>query len=131
MIVLDENILEDQRQLLIKWNVPIRQIGYEVGRKGMKDDRIIPFLLGLRQPTFFTLDADFYRRGLCHSQYSLVYLAARPDDAAAFVRRLLRHPECDTQAKRMGRSRSRLARRTFDLANARRARDALRLVVTP
>ncbi len=48
MIVLDENILEDQRQLLLKWNVPIRQIGYEVGRKGMKDDEIIPFEHGRR-----------------------------------------------------------------------------------
>jgi hypothetical protein len=102
MIVLDENILEDQRHLLIKWDVPIRQIGYELGRKGMKDDAIIPFLLQLRHPTFFTLDADFYRPGLCHSRYSLVYLAVRPDDAAAFARRLLRHPEFDTQAKRMG-----------------------------
>ena len=43
MNILDENILEDQRQLLLNWRVPFRQISYEVGRKGMKDDEIIPF----------------------------------------------------------------------------------------
>lgn len=37
MIILDENILEDQRRLLMSWRVPFRQIGHEVGRKGMKD----------------------------------------------------------------------------------------------
>ena len=102
MIVLDENILEDQRQLLLNWHVPIRQIGYEVGRKGMKDDEIIPFLIGLRRPTFFTLDMGFCKRSLCHARYGLVCLAVRDREAAAFVRRLLRHPEFDTEVKRMG-----------------------------
>ena len=74
MNILDENILQDQRQLLLNWRVPFRQISYEVGRKGMKDDEIIPFLLALRQPTLFTVDRDFYKRELCHTRYSLVYL---------------------------------------------------------
>jgi hypothetical protein len=43
MNILDENILKDQRILLLNWGVPVRQIGYEVGRKGMKDEEIIPF----------------------------------------------------------------------------------------
>jgi hypothetical protein len=30
MIILDENIPEDQRQLLRSWRVPVRQIGFEV-----------------------------------------------------------------------------------------------------
>ncbi len=50
MNILDENILESQRQLLIKWHVPFQQIGYEVGRKGMEDDQIISFLLTLSRP---------------------------------------------------------------------------------
>ena len=45
MIVIDENFPESQRQLLRGWRIPIRQIGYEVGRKGMKDDEIIALLL--------------------------------------------------------------------------------------
>jgi len=99
--ILDENILASQRQILRGQRVPIRQIGYDVGRKGMKDDAIIPFLRGLRRPTFFTRDLGFYERDLCHARYCLVCMAVRKNEAAAFVRRLLRHPEFDTQAKRM------------------------------
>jgi hypothetical protein len=100
--ILDENILEDQRQLLRNWRVPLQQIGYEAGWKGMQDEEIISFLLGLRRPTLFTLDRDFYQRGLCHARYSLVYLDVKQSETAIFVRRVLRHRDLDTQAKRMG-----------------------------
>jgi len=103
MNILDENILKDQRDLLLKWGVRIRQIGYEVSRKGIQDEDIIPWLLQLRHPTFFTLDSDFYARSLCHRDYCLVCLDVRQDEAATFVRRLLRHREFNTQAKRMGK----------------------------
>lgn len=103
MNILDENIPKDQRQLLECWRIHIRQIGFNVGRRGMKDeDEIIPFLLRQHRPTFFTRDDDFYKPRLCHAKYSLVYLAVEKYEAAIFVRRLLRHPEFDTQAKRMG-----------------------------
>jgi len=100
--ILDENVLESQRQLLMRWHVPFRQIGYEVGQKGMDDNEIIPFLLTLRQPTFFTLDADFFRHSLCHARYGLVHLDVDELEAAGFIRRLLHHREFDTRAKRMG-----------------------------
>ena len=64
MIVLDENFTESQRQLLRGWRISVRQIGYDIGRSGMDDDEIIPFLLRLRRPTFFTLDRGFYKREL-------------------------------------------------------------------
>jgi len=102
MNILDENILEGQRQLLLKWRIPFQQIGYEIGRKGMQDDEIVPFLLRLRHPTFFTIDRHFYRRSLCHARYSLVYLDVAQTEAAIFIRRLLHHRELDTEAKRMG-----------------------------
>ncbi len=102
MNILDENISRTQRQLLQDWHVPIRHIGYEIGRKGMQDDEIIPFLLTLRQPTFFTLDWDYFKRSLCHARYGLVYLDVSRDESALFIRRLLRHQAFDTQAKRMG-----------------------------
>lgn len=102
MIVLDENFPESQRQLLRSWRIPVRQIGYEVGRRGMKDDEIIPFLLQLRRPTFFSLDLGFYKRSQCHARYCLVCLDVRQYEAASFVRRLLRHEEFDTTAKRLG-----------------------------
>jgi hypothetical protein len=59
-------------------------------------------LLGLDRPTFFTLDFDFYKRSLCHARYCLVCLDVAQNEAAALVRRLLRHWEFETQAKRMG-----------------------------
>jgi hypothetical protein len=102
MNVLDENISVIQRRLLRSWRVPVRHVGYDTGRKGMKDDEIIPFLFTLRRPTFFTLDWDYYRSDLCHARYCLVYLAVSREESALFVRRLLGHPEFDTQAKRMG-----------------------------
>lgn len=102
MNVLDENILESQRQSLQGWRIPVRQIGHELGRKGMQDEEIIPFLLTLRRPTLFTRDLGFYSRGLCHARYALVILAVGQYEVAHFIRRLLRHPDFNSQSKRMG-----------------------------
>lgn len=44
MNVLDENIVESQRQLLRSWRIRVRQIGHEIGRAGMQDEEIVPFL---------------------------------------------------------------------------------------
>ena len=41
MNLLDENIPEHQRQLLRSWRIPIRQIGVDVGPKGISDAAII------------------------------------------------------------------------------------------
>jgi hypothetical protein len=100
--VLDENILEGQRQLLRSWRVSVRQIGHEIGRKGLQDEEIIPLLLTFRRPTLFTRDLGFYSRQLCHGRYALVILAVGQYEAAHFIRRVLRAPEFDAQAKRMG-----------------------------
>ena len=102
MNILDENVPKNQRQLLESWRIHVRQIGFNVGRRGMQDDEIIPFLRQLSRPTFFTRDEDFYERRLCHTKYSLVYMAVGKYEVAIFARRLLHHPEFDTQAKRMG-----------------------------
>lgn len=103
MNILDENIIDNQRRQLKSWRVSVRQIGYEVGRKGMKDREIIPFLHQLSQPTFFTRDDGFYERKLCHTGYCLVYLDVRKEEVATFVRRVLRHRAFKTKAKRMGK----------------------------
>jgi len=102
MNILDENVREDQRGLLQSWGIPVHQIGVDVGRKGMKDNEIIPLLHKLRDTTFFTRDLGFYNRNLCHAQYCLVCLAVEKDEVAVFVRRFLRHSEFDEKAKRMG-----------------------------
>lgn len=102
MNILDENIPRSQRQLLEGWRIHVRQIGFNAGRRGLADEEIVPLLLRQRRVTFFTRDEHFYDRRLCHSSYSLVHLAVDKYEAAIFVRRLLRHPRFDTQAKRMG-----------------------------
>jgi hypothetical protein len=103
MIVLDENIPEDQRLLLRSWRIRAYQVGRDVGRTGIKDEQIIPLLLKLRRPTFFTRDLGFFAPKLSHARYGIVCLAVGSDEAASFVRRFLRHPSFRTQAKRLGR----------------------------
>jgi len=44
MIVIDENVPDSQRQLLQGWHISFRQIPFEIGREGLKDDEIIPLL---------------------------------------------------------------------------------------
>ncbi len=102
MNILDEQILESQRQLLRSWRIPVQQIGHDIGRKGLKDKEIIPLLFQLRKPTFFTLDFDFFDYRLRHPRYAIVCMDIRKHESALYLRRLLRHPEFETVAKRMG-----------------------------
>lgn len=102
MNILDENIPDSQRVLLRTRRIALRQIGLDLGRKGMKDDEIVPLLHQLDRPTFFTLDGDFYDPRLCHEGYCLVHLDVEEEMAADYVRRLLRYRELNTKAKRMG-----------------------------
>jgi len=104
VIVLDENLDVWQRRQLDRWGIHFRRIGGEIGRFGMDDyDEIIRLLHSLRRPTFFTCDQDFYRRWLSHPGYCLAYLEVKPDEAAQFIRRFLRHRSFRTQAQRMGK----------------------------
>ena len=102
MNVLDENILESQRLLLRSWGISIRQIGVELGRKGMADEEILPFLLTLPSPTLLTRDLGLAGRPFCHARYCLAILAVGQYEVAHFVRRLLRHRAFSTRAMRMG-----------------------------
>jgi len=60
LIVLEENILDGQRLLLEAWRIAVRQIGMDIGHKGLKDEEIIVLLRRRRNATFFTRDAGFY-----------------------------------------------------------------------
>ena len=102
MNILDENISKSQRQLLEGWRISIKQIGINTGRSGMKDNEIIPFLQGLRRPTFFTRDDGFFKPQLCHVRYGLIYLDVEKSETSIFIRHLLKHSELNTQVKRMG-----------------------------
>jgi hypothetical protein len=103
LIILDENVLDGQRLLLEAWRLPARQIGVDIGRKGLKDDQIPVLLREHRNATFFTRDADFYQPDLRHRSYCLVVAEVGQNEVAVFVRRFLNHPDFDTQTKRMGK----------------------------
>jgi len=104
MNIIDENIIKSQREQLQIWRIRFVQIGTEVGWRGMDDrNEIIPLLHRLRRLTFFTRDAGFYDRTLCHARYCIVHLGVEKDEAAEYIRRFLRHPEFNTYAKRLSK----------------------------
>jgi hypothetical protein len=102
MIVLDENVIRSQREILLAHRISLRQVGIEIGRKRMDDAGVLAVLMRLKRPTFFTSDSDFYDRTLRHRRYCLVLLECDASDVARFVRRVLAHPELNTQARRCG-----------------------------
>jgi hypothetical protein len=102
VIDLDENVYEDQRAKLRQWGVHLVHIGHDVGRQGMQDGVIIPFLRSMRRPTFVSRDADFFDKSLCSDGYCLMWLDVRPVEVAVYVRRLLRHPDFRTWSQRRG-----------------------------
>ena len=102
MLVLDENVPAAQRQLLREWRIRFRTVGVDTAVSGTEDENLIPILHRLSGPTFFSLDRDFYRPGLAHASYCLVWLNVRGREAASFIRRFMRHPLFNTQAKRVG-----------------------------
>ena len=102
MVILDENIDDEHAIQLRRWHIKARQIGHDLGRAGMSDAEIISLLHELNGATFFTLDHGFKRARLCHARYCLVFLDVLASDVDRWIRRLLSHPEFDTQAKRLG-----------------------------
>ncbi len=103
MNVLDENVIHSQREKLRQWRIPSRQTGTELARSGTQDQEIIPLLLRLKGPSFFTRDFDYFQAQLRHPRYCLVWLNVRPDKAAFSVRRFLRHRNFCTHEQRLGK----------------------------
>jgi hypothetical protein len=68
----------------------------------MQDEEILPFLLTLARPTLFSRDLRLFVRANLHARYCVATMAVGQYEVAHSVRRVLRHPEFDTQAKRMG-----------------------------
>ncbi len=103
MIVLDENISAAEEAKLTGWGIRCRTIGVHVASKGDDDADILTTLLTLKQPTFFSHDQDFWDQSRQHSRYCLVWLDTEETEQAHFIRALLRHPEFNTRAKRLGK----------------------------
>jgi hypothetical protein len=54
LFLLDENILESQRTKLVRWHFHIKQIGHNIGIKGMDDrDDILPLASRFIQADIF------------------------------------------------------------------------------
>jgi hypothetical protein len=102
MNVLDENVPIHQRDRLRAWRIRTRQIGRDLGAKGLQDQQIITLLQSTGRATCVTRDDDYDDPRLCHSSYCLVYLQVPDSQVAIYVRRVLKHPALNTQAKRMG-----------------------------
>ena len=103
MIVLDENSLRSQQEFLEGRRLSVRTVGVDWGRAGMTDGEILTKLRGARHVTFFTRDADFYRRSRCHPAYCLVVVAAPAEQLASYATRFLRHSGFRTHALRMAK----------------------------
>ena len=102
MLLLDENLPVHQRQLLRERRVRFRVIGVDIAAAGAADENLIPVLHRLAQPTFFSLDRNFYRPAWAHPRYGLVWLDVPDDRAGATIQRFLAHPSFDTAVKRLG-----------------------------
>lgn len=89
MLIADENLPAAQRRWLRKWRVHVRVVGVDMASRGTDDENLIPLLHRLPQPTFFTLDRDFYCRDRLHPGYCLVWLDVSDDQAAEFIRRFM------------------------------------------
>ena len=102
MIILDENIFADQRELLRARNITSRQIGVDLEEKGFSDEEIVTLLHRLARPTFFSRDEDFFDRRLCHDRYCIVWLDVKAAEVADYAYRFLRHASFRTHKQRMG-----------------------------
>jgi len=70
------------------------------------DDRVPEILRTLKQPTFITIDEDFWDRRLCHPNYAIFYFALpdhQQEQLPSLLFRLLRIPEFRSTAERAGK----------------------------
>src|SRR5579862_2291819 len=102
MLVIDENISELEVLRLRKWGIRVRLIWEDVAEVGTTDENLLPALLRLKRPVLFSQDAGFFRLEHLHAKYGLVWLDLKPSEVATHIRRFLKQPEFDTQAKRLG-----------------------------
>src|ERR1043165_6778428 len=102
MFVMDENVSELEVSRLRKAGIRVRLIGDEVARSGYSDENLLPILHQLKRPVVFTHNEDFFQFKWVHADYASIWLDVHPNVVDACVQRSLRHPEIDTQSKRLG-----------------------------
>lgn len=70
------------------------------------DERVPELLLTLNRPTFVTIDRGFWNRKLSHAGYCILVFALATDEQQmlpGLLRRVLRLPQFETRAARMGK----------------------------
>ncbi len=103
MLLLDENITKDQKELLEKWGYHPKQIGVDLKYKGIADENIITFLRSSKNILFVTRDSDFYKNQLCHPAFCIVFLEVDRSECAFFVRKFLSHKKFKSNKQRVGK----------------------------
>jgi hypothetical protein len=109
MILLDENVHQQSIMASIAawYRGQVRSLTTLRPNTLIKDEAIPTVLRNVRQPTFVTTNvADFWRRIPAHSRYSIVCVALpneRLHELPPLLRQLIRLPEFNTKAKRMGK----------------------------
>ncbi len=105
-LVLDNNIdLDVVLPPLVKW-ITVGRVQQLRPSEIIPDERVPAILRTLKQPTFVTIDSDFWHRRWCHPDYCILYFYLRDDEQHLLpdqLRALFRHPEFHTRAARMGK----------------------------
>jgi hypothetical protein len=105
-ILLDEHISHPRVLLLLQKWIKVEPLTELRRGQHVLDERVPSLLLTLKQPTFVTIDRDFWKRHLCHPDYCLLYFPLRREEQGMIpdlLRALLRLPEFRTRAARMGK----------------------------
>jgi hypothetical protein len=105
MLILDENVSENEIWRLREARLTVRVIGQDIAVKSVTDENIIPVLLKLKKPTFFTRDRDFWKPQLRHDRYAIVFMdiPEHEGEIAKYIALFLRHRSFNTATKRLGR----------------------------
>jgi hypothetical protein len=109
LILPDENVYQQSIMASIAawYRDQVRSLSTLRPNTLIKDEAIPTVLRNVRQPTFVTTNVDdFWRRIPAHSRYSIVCVALpneRLHELSPLLRQLLRLPEFNTKAKRMGK----------------------------
>jgi hypothetical protein len=108
---MSQLVLDDQLDVvkvlpgLRRWASTIRLQELRPGEH-IFDDRVPEILLTCHEPTFVTIDSDFWKPKLCHSGYCIVYTEIdfrRQQEIPKLLRRLFRHARFKSHAQRMGK----------------------------
>jgi hypothetical protein len=103
-IVLDEHLGRTEVLAPLRRWITAVKIEDLAPEETLKDDRILQILRRQQQPTFVTLDADFFHKRLCDRRYCLIYFVVPRQQqrrTPLLLRRVLRLSEFSTKAARM------------------------------